>query len=248
MPAGQGRAGPHSRLIISSTLLFSSSPLNGYLLINFVSFFWAATPYPAAPESSLLLRLLTNCRIALLLFMATNNFGLESVCHSESLMHGIRDSRVFCVIVASLGPRVGWEWGMGRGKVVLSILYVVVKGSPKWNQMICRATDLCLIYRAASRPDRHANKFRMRPGDEDINSTTQSKLQTRPSTAHKRDPNVSQSRLWQREHSSAEWERTKWTRDWEWVREWGRVRAMKRTRTRESGSFGWTCWPSFFLW
>lgn len=37
--AGQGWAGPHSRLIIPSTLLFSSSPLNGYLLINFVSFF-----------------------------------------------------------------------------------------------------------------------------------------------------------------------------------------------------------------
>lgn len=32
----------------------------------------------------------------------------------------------------------------------------------KWNQMICRATDLCLIYRAGCRPDRHANKFQMR--------------------------------------------------------------------------------------
>lgn len=37
--AGLGWAGPHSRLIIWSTLIFSSSPLNGYLLINFVSFF-----------------------------------------------------------------------------------------------------------------------------------------------------------------------------------------------------------------
>lgn len=40
-PFGESRAGEgsHSRLIISSTLLFSSSPLNGYLLINVVSFF-----------------------------------------------------------------------------------------------------------------------------------------------------------------------------------------------------------------
>lgn len=110
--AGQGWAGP-------GRASFAANHLE-YFDIQFKSIKWlfayqfCVIFLSSRPSPCLLPRLLTNCRIALLLFMATNNFGLESGCrHSESLMHGIRDSRVFCVIAASLGPREAGGKGNG---------------------------------------------------------------------------------------------------------------------------------------
>lgn len=92
----------------------------------------------------------TKAIVALLLFMATNNLGTD---HSELFMHGQYVTVASFVVIASYAKRTPAGFWVRVGVGV---------GGLKWNQMICRATDLCLIYRAGCRPDRHANKFQMR--------------------------------------------------------------------------------------